>query len=307
MTTRPADVMALVVNYGTPELTIACVESVLASRGADVSVMIIDNASRDDSVERIRAALPDVPLIALDENGGYTRGNNIGFERAIAGGARYAFVLNSDAEVDASCIAKLVAAADADDRIALVNPCIVYPDPEHGLWFGGSRFSMWTGRAVHVGRRQPVSAGLADESEIAFATGCAMLVRLDALATIGTFDESLFAYGEDLDLSLKARAAGFRAVYVPEARVVHHEGVSHIKEGGQAIRVYFHHRNLLRVLRRHAAWYHWLTIAPVFLVDSIARHLFLRLRERDAAGVRAVFAGIYAAMTGGTHPIERKR
>jgi len=289
--------MALIVNYGTPDLTIDCVRSLRATTGVTMRIVVIDNASRDDSVERIRAALPDIRLVVLDRNSGYTGGNNVGFALAAEGGARYAFVLNSDTTVDPHCLARLVAAADADPGVALLNPCIVFPDPAHGLWFGGSRFSLWTGRAEHVGRRQPVTAGLPHASDIVFVTGCAMLVRVAALDDIGPFDESLFAYGEDLDFSLKARAAGYRARYVPGAMVTHLEGVSHIKAGGQALRVYLHHRNLLRVLRRHARWFHWLTIAPVFLVDSVARHLFLRIRARDIAGVRAVFAGIRAGLS----------
>lgn len=300
MTAAHADVMVLVVNYGTPDLTIDCVRSLLASVGVRIEVVVIDNASPDDSVARIRAALPAVRLVTLDRNGGYTGGNNVGFALASAEQARYAFVLNSDTTVDPHCLARLVAAADADPGVALANPCIVYPDPEHGLWFGGSAFSMWTGRARHLGRRQPVESARHTSSDIVFATGCAMLVRVEALRAIGYFDESLFAYGEDLDLSLRAREAGYRALYVPDALVTHLEGVSHVKAGGQALRVFLHHRNLLRVLRRHASWYHWLTIAPVFLVDSIARHLYLRARERDLAGIRAVFAGVRAGMGRGT-------
>ncbi|MDB4878852.1 MAG: hypothetical protein JWL60_298 [Gemmatimonadetes bacterium] len=298
------DVMALVVNYGTAELTIECVRSLLASEGVSVAVVVIDNASPDDSVGRLRDALPGVRLVARARNDGYAGGNNVGFALAAAEGARYAFVVNSDAFVEPGCLARLVAAADGDARIAIVSPCIVYPDPADGLWFGGSRFSLWTGRAEHVGRRQPRWAGLPVQSDITFATGCAMLVRTSALAVTGPFDAALFAYAEDLDLSLRTRALGYRTVYVPSAVVTHHEGVSHVKAGGQALRVYLHHRNLLRVLRRHASWYHWLTITPVFLVDSVARHLFLRARAGDLAGIRAVFSGIAAAFTGGRHPIE---
>lgn len=298
MTASPVDVMALIVNYGTADLTIDCVRSLEASVGVSLAIVVIDNASRDDSVARIRSALPHVRLVALERNTGYTGGNNVGFALATAEGARYAFVLNSDTTVDPQCLARLVSAADRDPGVALLNPCIVYPDPAHGLWFGGSGFSMWTGRAQHLGRRQPPAAGLQEDTDIVFATGCAMLVRVSALQDVGSFDESLFAYGEDLDFSLRARRAGYRARYVPSAVVTHLEGVSHIKAGGQALRVYLHHRNLLRVLRRHARWFHWLTITPVFLVDSIARHLFLRAREGDAAGIRAVFAGVRAGLSG---------
>ena len=300
-------VAAVVVNFRTPELTIDCVRSLLASDAGGLHVIVVDNASGDGSAETFRdtfAADPRVTVIACAVNAGYTGGNNAGFVAATAMNARFAFVLNSDTIVAHDCVRLLIEEAERTPDAALVVPRIFFGDPPDALWFGGSRFSLWTGRVSHVGRKARAERGLKARSDIPFATGCALLVRMDVLHAVGDFDESLFAYCEDLDLSLRVRGAGHRIRYVPEATLWHLEGVSHRRAGGQALRIYLHVRNTLRVLHRHARWYHWFTLGPVFLVDTVARFIAVSLRDRDLPGVTAVTRGVLHAFTGARHPIE---
>lgn len=303
-------VAAVVVNFRTPELTIECVRSLLASDAAGLHVILVDNASGDGSAQAFRtafAAESRVTVIGCEVNAGYTGGNNAGFAAATAMGARFAFVLNSDTIVAPDCVRLLLEEAERTPDAALVVPRIFFGDPPDALWFGGSRFSLWTGRVTHIGRKAGAEHGLQERSDIPFATGCALLVRMDVLRAIGAFDEALFAYCEDLDLSLRVRRAGHRVRYVPEATLWHLEGVSHRRAGGQSLRIYLHVRNTLRVLHRHARWYHWFTLAPVFLVDTVARFIAVSLRDRDLAGVAAVTRGVLHAFTGASHPIEPRR
>lgn len=303
-------VAAVVVNFRTPELTIDCVRSLLASDATGLRVVLVDNASGDGSAEAFRqafAAEARVTVIGCDVNAGYTGGNNAGFRAATKMGARFAFVLNSDTIVAPDCVRLLVEEAERVPDAALVVPRIFFGDPPDALWFGGSRFSMWTGRVTHVGRKAGAEHGLPAPDDIPFATGCALLVRLDVLRAVGGFDEALFAYCEDLDLSLRVRKAGYRVRYVPAATLWHLEGVSHRRAGGQSLRIYLHVRNTLRVLHRHARWYHWLTLGPVFLVDTVARFIAVSVRDRDLPGVAAVIRGVLHAVTGARHPIEPRR
>lgn len=300
-------VAAIVVNYRTPDLTIACTRSLLASEGVSPEVVLVDNASGDGSVEAFQRAFagePRVHVVATGRNSGYTGGNNAGFRVAASLGARYAFVLNSDTIVAPACLRLLVDEAERTPDAGLVVPRIFFGEPDDLLWFGGSRFSFWTGRVTHVGRKAPAAHGLPATTDIPFATGCAVLVRLDVLQSVGGFDERLFAYCEDLDLSLRVRAAGHRIRYVPDATLWHLEGVSHRRAGGQSLRIYLHVRNTLRVLSRHARWYHWVTLGPAYLVDTVGRFVAVSVRDRDPAGVAAVVRGVAHACIGGRHPIE---
>jgi len=306
-----AQVAAIVVNYRTPELTIACVESLLRSSGVDLRIVVVDNNSEDESVDRLRARFGDtgaarVTIVARDVNDGYAGGNNAGLVVARQLGARYAFVLNSDTTVEPECVQRLVAEAEGPEQPALVSPLILLGGQPDVVWWGGGRFSLWTGRPVHVGRGRAASAAWTEPRDLPFATGCALLVRLDAIGAEPLFDASLFSYAEDLDLSLRVRQMKKRIRFVPAAIVHHFEGASHRQAGGQALRFYLNTRNLLRVVARHATWYHWITLAPMLAVDVVGRFCVVAIRDRDPAAFRAVLRGTWDAIAGGRHAIERR-
>jgi GT2 family glycosyltransferase len=306
------DVVAVVLNFRAPHVTVDCVESLLASRGVSMHVLVVDNASGDDSGDVLVEHFANHPYVTLHlrtVNDGYTGGNNVGVVMARRMGARYALVINNDTIVEPDCVARLVAAADADPQVALVAPQIFFGEPADRLWFGGGRFSLWHGRPRHVGFRQAASAGWREARDLPFASGCALLVRFEAVDAIGgtLFDPTLFTYAEDLDLSLRMRAAGWRLRYEPRAVLWHLEGVGHKRVGGQALRFYLNTRNLVRVVARHARWYHWPILAPVFAVDVIGRFCAIALRDRDPRAFAAVLRGVAHAVTGGRHPIELSR
>jgi GT2 family glycosyltransferase len=300
-------VAVVVINYRTPDLTRRCVDSVRQSTGVHASVVVIDNDSGDDSVGQFRTAWSNLPSVAIHPrpvNDGFAGGANAGIALARTQGARWTLLLNSDTMIAADCLRLLLEEGERDHRVALVNPCILLGTRGERLWFGGARFSPWTGRPVHVGLHGLRSTGWQTRRDAAFATGCALLVRMAAIDA-DPFDASLFGYAEDLDLSLRLRREGWRVRYVPEAVVWHDEGSSHRRAGGEALRFYLSTRNLLRVVARHARWYHWITLAPSLAVDVIGRYAVVTLRRRDGAAFRAVLRGAWHAIAGGRHPIER--
>jgi hypothetical protein len=296
-----------VVNYRTPELTARCVDAALRSGGVRPHVIVIDNASSDDSAAKLRAMAashPSVTFVARATNDGYAGGNNAGLSLARRMGARHALVLNSDALLAPDCLRTLLAELARDPRAAAACPRIWYGDDPDRLWFGGARFSLWNGRPVHVGHRRGAAHGWQTPRDLPIATGCALLVRLDALDG-EPFDRSLFSYAEDVDLSLRLRQAGWRLRYVPAAAVWHHEGSSHRRAGGQALRAYLYTRNVLRVAARHARWYHWPALAPMLAVNVVARTCLVAARDADGASAAAALRGAWHALAGGRHPIER--
>jgi GT2 family glycosyltransferase len=299
------DVAVLIVNFKGKELTVECVRSVEASVGVRVHAFVIDNASGDGSYEYLRDQLPAATVVAEPVNRGYPGGNNTALRLASQVGARYAFILNNDTIVDPECIAWLVAEADAHRDVGLLTPQIRFHSPSDRLWFGGGRFSLWTGRALHVGWMKPLQFGLPAATDISWATGCAVLLPMDVVRRIGPLDESLFGYSEDLDWSLRFRRAGYRLRYVPDAVIWHREGFGYQKLGGQALRMYLMTRNTLRVLGRHAKWYHWITLGPSFLVNHLARWTYLTLvRDNDRKSLGAMYRGVWHALTGGRDAIE---
>ena len=298
---RPARVAAIVVNFRTPDFTVACVDSLVAST-EPLHVIVVDNASGDGSAEEFAtryASDSRVTVVPRDVNDGYTGGNNAGVAIARALHVPYALILNSDTVLDPECVRLLADEADREPRTALATPRIFYGDRRDTLWFGGGRYSLWHGRPMHVGVNRSANHGWANRRDCSFASGCALLVRLGAFSG-DLFDASLFAYAEDLDLSIRARRAGHRIRYVPEALVWHHEGASHRKSGGQALRFYFNTRNVLRVSTRHARWYHWITLGPSLAIDLVGRLAAVSVRDRDMRAFRGVARGVAHAIIGRT-------
>jgi GT2 family glycosyltransferase len=300
-------VTVVIVNFRTPALTLRCVESVRASTGVSTHVIVLDNDSGDDSAHTLAGVLsarPGVEFHARPVNDGFAGGANAGLALARARGARWVLLLNSDATVTPDCVRRLVDEGEREVRCALVNPRIMLGSGGDRLWFGGARFSLWTARPVHVGLHRAAAHGWREPRDAPFATGCAMLVRLDAVAG-EVLDASLFGYAEDLDLSLRLRRDGWRIRFVPDAVVWHDAGASHRRAGGEALRFYLSTRNLLRVVSRHARWFHWPVLAPMFAVNVVGRYVVASARRGDWHACVAVCRGAWHAVTGGRHPIER--
>jgi GT2 family glycosyltransferase len=238
-------------------------------------LIIVDNASSDGTADMVRRELltadgahtrGGLPAVLLAErtNSGFSGGNNLAIRRALADGDQFAYLLNPDTEVEPGFLAAALAAAAADARIALVQSLLLrHPETNLVNSFGNSLHYLGVGYAAGDGRAlddPEVVALLAGVRDIAFASGAAVLVRLAALERIGLFNEELFLYCEDLELSWRARLAGWRVVFAPESRVAHKYQFSRNRR-----KYYWIERNRLLVL----AWSYRLPtlalIAPALL------------------------------------------
>ena len=208
----------IVVNWNGREHLEVCLDSLCRQTLAGIEILLVDNASSDESLAFVRARFgPAVRIVALDDNRGYAGGLNAGFAAARG---RYLMPLNSDTEVAPDCCARLLAAADAHPTVGMFAPKILNFDERTrldnvGHWLYPDGLSRGRGR-LEIDRGQ-----YDGEEEIVLPSGCAVLLRRAMLADIGVFDEDLFAYCDDTDLGLRARLAGWRCRAVPGAVVYH--------------------------------------------------------------------------------------
>ena len=121
-----------------------------------------------------------------------------------------------------------------------------------------------------------------------------MLLRCDALRQSGLFDDKMFAYAEDLDLSLRMRRLGWQVRYAPAAKLWHKEGFATRRNVGEHVRHFISVRNLLWVMHKHARGLQWLTFCPYFLVRYILLLIFKSLCRGDLKSARAVLGGAAA-------------
>jgi GT2 family glycosyltransferase len=209
----------------------------------------VDNGSSDGGPEAVAEEFPDATLIRLDENRGFAGGVNVGVDAALAGGAEFVMLLNNDAVADAGFLEPLVEASKAG--VAAACSQILEGDGSR-IWYAGAAYDPRRGhQGRHTGHGSPPIPVDVAPYETDRACGGAMLVPRPVFERVGLLDETLFAYAEDVDWSLRARAAGLRIVVVPASVVRHRVSAS---TGGAASpdSLYYAVRNGLVVAERAA-------------------------------------------------------
>lgn len=298
---------AIVLNWRTPEHTLEAV-SALAGDGVPAErIVVVDNASGDGSAERLRAQLPDGPFLALDQNEGFARGNNLG--AAALPGDAYLFV-NSDAFVRAPGSVERLLEALGDPHVGIavprllnrdstLQPSVVPPStplPELVRASGLSRFV--------PNRLQPSLGTYWDHAEsrpIHAAIGAVLLVRGRAWEELGGFDERLFMYAEDLDLFRRAEARGWGARFVADAEFVHLGGASADQRWSRPERAERVARAEAAMLRAQVGPGRARLTLGLMAAGVGARAVFHRIRGDDAAArtQRAWMRGYLAGGRGG--------
>jgi hypothetical protein len=241
---------------------------------------VVDNGSRDGSVEAIRAGYPSVDILALPENLRFAGGNNAGIAHALAGGAAFVLLLNNDTVVAPDFLTHMLNRFVGEERCGMVAPKIYYATPPDLLWFAGGEISFWTGTMRHTGIRKADHGQYDLSRDIDYATGCCILTSREVIEKVGVLDESFFIYSEDADWSMRVRRADYRILYEPRAHVWHKLSVS---AGGHLSWFKMHNKALsnLRFFARYARWYHWLTFPWLnVLVNGWAAVRYLGSRSR---------------------------
>lgn len=219
-------VFIIIVNWNGKAVTLDCLDSLSKIAYDNYTIVVVDNASTDGSVEAIGSAYPDAVLLRQDRNLRFAGGNNAGMRYALAHGAEVLCLLNNDTTVDAMFLWQLVSRLQSDIEIGLVAPKIYYYDEPKKIWFAGGRISMWSGTMKHIGLREADEGQHDVATTIDYATGCCMAIRRKAIEEVGMFDESFFMYTEDADYSMRLRGAGYSIVYEPASKVWHRLSVA---------------------------------------------------------------------------------
>jgi GT2 family glycosyltransferase len=241
--------VAVVLNYRTARETVQAVHTLSASRSPVSSTIVVDNASGDDSIATLRAGLEGAMLIEAQRNEGFAAGCNQGIREAMRLGATRILLLNSDARLDPEALGALELALDDHPHLGIVGPVVVERGDPRIVQSLGMRYSPITGRMRHHGfGRQYDAQAIPALREVDGVSGCAMLVRQTVFERIGLFFEDYFFGFEDLDLCLRARAAGFATACVGAA-VVPHQGNASIGRASPQ-RIYYATRNHLLLATR---------------------------------------------------------
>jgi GT2 family glycosyltransferase len=213
----------IIPNWNGADLLRKCLTG-LQEQSLAHHVIVVENGSTDDSATIVKTEFPEIQLLEFNDNAGFAGGVNRGIRVALAQGAEYIALLNNDAVADKHWLSELVKAAEVEPKAGMVAAKIVTQDGKR-IDSTGDFYSTW-GFPFPRGRGE-LDGGQYDgpnQRNVFAASGGASLYRADMFAEVGLFDERFFAYFEDVDISFRARLAGWKIVYQPTARVRHFIG-----------------------------------------------------------------------------------
>ena len=237
------DVSVIIVNYKTAPLTVDCINSLFEKTdGISFEVIVVDNASGDDSVEKLKTELGDrIVVIPSEYNLGFGKGNNLGAEHA---SGRYLFLLNPDTYLLNNAIKILADYLDQYTDIGIVGGNLYFPDQSPSPSFcmaydypdDEKKNASWL-RILSRKIRDKINnkndtnkmSGFNytdDPLDVAYIFGADMMIRRDLFEKVDGFDPEFFMYAEEVELSWRISQRGYRIVNVPDAKIVHLEGAS---------------------------------------------------------------------------------
>ncbi len=224
------DVSIIIVNWNTRDILRNCLTSVYAeTKDIEFEVIVIDNASTDDSPEMVVKEFPKATIIENSQNKGFAAANNQGL--AIVRG-RYVLLLNSDTVVLDGAITRSVTFSDAHPEAAVagcrvLNPdkalqptCFMFPSTLNMLLLSSYLYKLFP-KSKFFGRERMTWWDRNNIREVDVVTGCFMMVRRAAIKQVGMMDEQFFMYGEETDWCYRFKQAGWKILFTPIAEIIH--------------------------------------------------------------------------------------
>lgn len=284
-------VALVIVNWNGIDDTRRCLASIRNMRHdlIELEIIVVDNGSTDESVARIAKEFPEVRLLLLDTNLGFTGGNNAGIKYAMLNNADYVWLLNNDTIVDQHALSIL--AAFEDPKVGIAGSKIFfaagheyhkkrYSASQQGkvFWYAGGLVDWDNMYASHRGVDEVDNGQYEAAEPTVFVTGCSMMIRRSVIEKIGVLDDRYYLYLEDLDYCLRARNAGFSLIYYPRS-IVWHVNAGSSGGAGNPLHDYYITRNRLLV---------GLRFAPIRTKFALIREAIRFLRGKNPEKKQAV-------------------
>jgi len=274
---KDPQVHVLLLNWNGWRDTVECLRSLERLDYTNFRVLAVDSGSTDDSVQRIREVFPEVEIMELGKNFGFSGGNNHGIRAALQRGAEYVWLLNNDTKVDPGALRAMVEKAETDPKIGAVGSAIYCLDAPNRLQaWGGGYINFWLGRSRHF-------LGPVVDEKIQFLTGASLLLRRPVLESVGLLDEGFFAYWEDSDYCFRVRKAGWRLAVAGNSRIWH-RATATMEKKCERVDVLLN-RSAVRFFYKHAR----VPLIPVWV--GVALRIAKRAMAGDWRRARAVWTG----------------
>jgi GT2 family glycosyltransferase len=276
-------VTLVIVNWNGEQFLDRCLVALMAQTVKPHEIILVDNASSDESLE-IARRFPAVRLMLLDQNTGFARGNNLAIA-AVASESEWIALLNPDAFAEPRWLETLLVAAEANPGFDVFGSKLVNAADPTLLDGAGDAYHM-SGLVWRMGHGAAVPTAAESEREVFSPCAAAALYRRSALRELGGFDEDYFCYVEDVDLGFRLRLAGYHCLYVPQS-LAHHVGSG--TTGGQHsdFALYHGHRNLVWTFVKNMPGLLFWLLLPLHVALNLVSIIWFALRGRGGVILRA--------------------
>lgn len=246
--TPPPRIGVVMLQCGEKEAMLEdCVRTLEGQTWGDFRVWLVVNGDKSGNAERVAERHPGLELIRLEENRGWSGGNNAGIRAALAAGVEWVWLLNNDTLLEPDCVEHLMEYVDAHPEAKVLSPLILDTQVPPQVAFQGGKIDF---KNYEIRDCASLEEFLSlKKPEYPYIMGCAMLIHRDVFAKIGIIDERFFLYCEDSDFSWRALQAGFGLAVVPEAKLRHLGGQG---TGGYQSISPFRNYHIFR-----SAWFFW--------------------------------------------------
>jgi GT2 family glycosyltransferase len=291
-------VLVIILSWNRKDDTVETIKSLSESVVAnfDLEILVVDNASSDGTVEKVKGLFPKVKTIVNRENLGFAEGNNVGIRHGLRDGFDYIALLNDDTIVDKNLIKKILEEHQKNEKAGAISPKIYfakgfefhknkYKESEKGkaIWYAGGVMD-W--KNIYGSNRgvDEVDKGQFDETtETDFATGCFVMYKRKALEEVGLYDKRFYLYMEDADHAQRMKAAGWKILYSGRGCLWHK--VSQSSGIGSELNDYYLTRNRMLFGLKYAS------LRTKFALIRESLRLLVNGRKWQKIGIRDYYLG----------------
>ena len=322
-------VSIIILNWNGWKDTIECLESLYQINYSSYDVIIVDNNSNDNSINKIKeycigkikiespflknnpdikpiellehnnlniaenSALKKLILIKNNENVGYAEGNNIGIRFALSKlKTDFILLLNNDTVVDKEFLTEMVKVSESSNENGITGPKIYYYDQPNRIWFARGKISWKFCRGLNIGYNE-IDKGQFDHiAEMEYASGCAYLIKREVIEKIGLLDKKFFLYFEEIDWTLRATKLGYKSFLAPKSKIWHKISKSSGGIKGK-VGLYYITRNRWLLMKRWAKRTDFLFFIIYQAIGALILPLFLTFYYRKLELFMAYYKGLF--------------
>ena len=288
-------VYVVTLNYNGLDWLKDCLDSISNLNYTNFNVLLVDNGSADNSIKFVKENYDDIEILENKSNLGYSEGFNRGINYAIKNDAEYILIMNNDTVIDKDALTQLVKTATTDSKIGFVSGKVYYHSKPNTFQTVGRLSDPHTIVGPHVGSYEEDIGQYDKIKDYDFIDDVFMLVSTDTIKETGAYDKDFFLQYEETDWCIRVRKAGYRIVYVPEAKIWH-KGT--LTSGGtySPINTFYNARNRTIFMKKNSTQSQWFSYIIKLFFNVVPKRVINLVIKGQTHLIFSYISGIISSL-----------